>query len=201
MKLRTIIFTCLTLAITSVSSSSAMRGKVHRPYRNTMVLVDPFDRSAGHRMINQESESLMTAVRSGDTARVQAILESPATTVNVNVEDEQGWTPLLLAAAGRPIEILNMLLTRGAYLQACTKCNGFTALHRATKEGTCEAMKALLLAGAKVNATDNSGETPLHKAVVRGELEKVEILLEAGADVNASNERERHPFMLPSIYQ
>jgi ankyrin repeat protein len=49
-------------------------------------------------------------------------------------------------------------------------------------------VKALLAAGADVNARDKLGETPLHVAAVRGYQETSSPLIANGADINARNE-------------
>ena len=57
-------------------------------------------------------------------------------------------------------------------------------LLEAAKGGQTEKVKALLEAGADVEAKDNDGETVLMVAAVGGYTDVVRTLLEAGADVN-----------------
>jgi hypothetical protein len=60
---------------------------------------------------------------------------------------------------------------------------GQTALHVAAVWNSVEAGKALLEAGAVIDAqNDMGGATPLHMAAARGSLEVCELLLERGAD-------------------
>lgn len=51
-----------------------------------------------------------------------------------------------------------------------------------------EHFRALIDAGADVNAKDEDGQTPLHYAADRGHSEALKVLINAGADVNAKNE-------------
>ena len=60
-----------------------------------------------------------------------------------------------------------------------------TPMHKGAKIGDIEKAKALLAAGAKVNAINAHGETPLYRAAWEGHTEVLKVLLAAGAKVNA----------------
>ncbi|MDP2307659.1 MAG: ankyrin repeat domain-containing protein [Pseudomonadota bacterium] len=63
---------------------------------------------------------------------------------------------------------------------------GSTPLHFASHRGLLETVRALLGAGADVNAREEaSGTTPLHWAAEAGHVEVAGLLLEAGADLEA----------------
>ncbi len=66
---------------------------------------------------------------------------------------------------------------------------GESPLHRAALEGSGKAVKALLEAGADLNARTRLGGTPLHLAAMKGNSEVVKLLLNAGADPNARDHR------------
>lgn len=59
---------------------------------------------------------------------------------------------------------------------------GSTPLHLAAMNGDTGPLKALLAAGAPVNARDRDGATPLHMAAYASRLEATQLLLQAGAD-------------------
>jgi len=73
---------------------------------------------------------------------------------------------------------------------------GSTPLHYAAMNVDPGPLKALLAAGAAVNARDKEGMTPLHMAAFATRLEQTKLLLAAGADVNAKNELGRDPLSL-----
>lgn len=68
---------------------------------------------------------------------------------------------------------------------------GSTPLHYAALNENIGPLKALLAAGANVNARDNEGVTPLHMAAYATRTEHVKLLLAAGADVNAKTDAGR----------
>ena len=61
---------------------------------------------------------------------------------------------------------------------------GNTPLHVAAAEDHPDIVRALIAAGANVNALDAGGRTPLHRANTRGRPALVDQLIEAGVDVN-----------------
>ena len=66
--------------------------------------------------------------------------------------------------------------------------DGYTPLHLAAREGTDEAVKALLRQGENVNAVSTlSGVTPLILAATNGHEQIVAVLLDAGAAVDSAD--------------
>lgn len=68
---------------------------------------------------------------------------------------------------------------------------GSTPLHYAALNENSGPLKALLAAGANINARDKEGATPLHMAAYATRSEHAKLLLEAGADVNAKTDAGR----------
>jgi ankyrin repeat protein len=71
-------------------------------------------------------------------------------------------------------------------MAASSEPDGTTELQRAVHEGRMDAVKALIFAGANVNAANRYGSTPLMLAASAGNAEITAALLKAGADVRAS---------------
>lgn len=68
---------------------------------------------------------------------------------------------------------------------------GSTPLHYAALNLDSGPLKALIAAGAKVNAVDKEGQTPLHLAAFATRADSVKALLEAGADPYAKSNAGR----------
>ena len=73
----------------------------------------------------------------------------------------------------------------------CVHCDGrggtsgYTPLHYASRSGHVEVMRALIQAGADVNARIRASQaTPLHRAAYCGHAQAVELLIESGAEVD-----------------
>jgi len=95
-----------------------------------------------------------------------------------------GLTPLMAAARGDSTPTIELLLEKGADLEA-TDSVGNTALHWGVMLDAAGAVRTLLSAGANVNARGCYCRPPLHMAAKTGNMGVVDALLLAGADVNA----------------
>jgi ankyrin repeat protein len=111
----------------------------------------------------------------------------------VNSENMEGYTPLHRAAQFGHLEIMDMLLERGADVNR-QDVLGATALHYASWSSNEALMPRLLQAGARLNISDNLGMTPLHWAAARSW--SADVLLARGADVRARNRDAQTPLHL-----
>ncbi|MDY6985652.1 MAG: ankyrin repeat domain-containing protein [Candidatus Thermoplasmatota archaeon] len=102
-----------------------------------------------------------------------------------NDRDDNGVTPLMLAAAKGDVRRVRDLIAKGADVNARNKWGATALMYAVNHSGSVEVAKILIENGADVNARDNNGETALIDATDRGNREMVKLLLESGADVNA----------------
>lgn len=70
---------------------------------------------------------------------------------------------------------------------------GSQPIHLAAMNPDLSALRALLAAGANVNARDGEGVTPLHMAAYASRATHARVLLEAGADARATTDNGRDP--------
>lgn len=109
----------------------------------------------------------------------------------VNVAADLHGTPLMLAARGDQIELLQLLLEQGADANVIAGHNGThkpSALLVAAEAGNLDFVELLVGAGADVNAPACCvrGQTALQAASFRGHIKMMTFLLNSGANVNAS---------------
>ncbi|XP_008054854.1 ankyrin repeat family A protein 2 [Carlito syrichta] len=99
----------------------------------------------------------------------------------INHTDEEGFTPLMWAAAHGQIAVVEFLLQNGADPQLLGKGRE-SALALACSKGYTDIVKMLLDCGVDVNEYDWNGGTPLLYAVHGNHVKCVKMLLENGAD-------------------
>ena len=115
----------------------------------------------------------------------------------VAVANDYGVTPLKLAIDDRATAMVQRLLKASADANATT-WTGETMLMAAAASGNPDAVKALLAAGAKVNAAEpRRGQTALMWAISEQWPSIAKILIEAGADVNASTHMRKEAGFTP----
>jgi len=137
-----------------------------------------------------ESESLRTAIRAGNRAIAQLLVENGAP---VNPSATALWSPLAEAAYAKQFEIMKLLLKAGAKVDAPDH-HGVTLL-ASTGYFDPGVVSILLDAGTDPNATDLAGATPLMRASGYGLKQTVQLLIEHHADVNRKDAKGRTALM------
>jgi ankyrin repeat protein len=126
-------------------------------------------------------DSLFDAVKAGDTAAVERLLDNGAA-VESRTRDKA--TPLIEAALSDQREVAALLLTKGADVMA-RNSGGFTPLHAAAYSGSVPVAELLLENGAVLGDVANkAGASPLMVAAEEDHLAMVELLVARGADVD-----------------
>jgi ankyrin repeat protein len=113
----------------------------------------------------------------------------------LNARDEDGATPLHLAAFTGRSDLARRLLSRGADVNAKDSL-AWTPLHYAAQQHSKELTELLIAVGADVNARNSLGRSPLHVAVQWGADAIVEFLAAKGADLAARDHEGRTPLAL-----
>ncbi len=144
---------------------------------------------------------VMTAARSGNPAVLQKLL---AGGVGVNAREETyGETALMWAAAENHPQAVRLMVEYGAAVNARSAPlpyskdrfglegvitvlphGSWTALMFAARQGSLNAVRALVEARADLNLTDPDGTTALVLAIINGHYDTAAILVEKGANPN-----------------
>lgn len=142
-------------------------------------------------------------INSSQGVNIQQITELIEAGADVNAVNEFRQTPLHKAIELGRRETAELLLDKGANINAVTIGVKETPLHVAVRYNSHKELVELLLEkGANVNAVDNLGMTPLHFALKYDQEELVGLLLKKGANVNAVDKKGRTPLsMIDSDYQ
>lgn len=110
---------------------------------------------------NEKGETgLHQACISGNLVQVRRLLDQKHP---VNVRDFAGWMPLHEAANHGYVDIVRLLIERGASIndKGGKMCDGVTALHDACGNGCLEVVEVLLEAGANATMRTDLRETPV----------------------------------------
>ena len=114
---------------------------------------------------------------------------------NIDIQDDNGNTPLMYAVSQCNYEMVKYLISKGANVNKKNNA-GETPLHLASGysymgvcgyDGRKSILKALIYNMADINAKDNDGNTPLHCATFKMHHELVDIILEYGGDCTLTN--------------
>lgn len=129
------------------------------------------------------------AARSSDPGVAALLLDAAA---ELEVLNNEGWSPLGVASAAGNWRLARFLLERGARAEPT---EGLPALLAAAAvEDDDPAGVALLLKHkARAEATGHGGRTALHEAALAGHLAVADALLSAGADPAARDALDRQP--------
>lgn len=130
--------------------------------------------------VKTEWSDLMTASFNGDVEKVNTLLKE-----DVNWQDSNGVTALMLASREGHTELVRILLEKGAQVNMQKKF-GTSALIIASKRGHTEVVKLLLDHGAHVNKQGEGWMSPLMMASQYGRTEVVKLLILNNADVNVN---------------
>ncbi len=144
----------------------------------------------------RQADELSVAAALGDTKKVKALI---AATVDLNIGDFQGRTPVMFACETAHKDIVQLLIKAGADVNL-GDTYGTTALMHAAKgnndgSNTDSIIGLLIEAGAHINVGDENGETALMYAAYSGHDEAVESLIRRHANVNARDKNGATPLM------
>ena len=130
--------------------------------------------------LTEEERDLMYRTTNGDTDSVLSLIQAG---VDVNIQDERGMTPLMLACRAGHVDLVVKLIETGANMNI-QGYSGDTALIYATKKSQINCIQKLIEFGANLNIQGGDGETALMHAVDNENGNCLETLIDAGANLH-----------------
>jgi ankyrin repeat protein len=131
------------------------------------------------------SQTIYDFAKKGDIQAIEALAIEDERVYNS--QNENGYTPLMLAAYYNKIDMISYLLSKKAIINAVSSYG--TALMAAAVKGHKEAVLILLKEGADPNISDKNKSTALQFTALFGHTEIAEALLKYGADVHIKDFR------------
>lgn len=128
-------------------------------------------------------QNIFDACRQGDLVTVEKLYTIDSNTVNI--EDETGYTPLILACYYGHADIVSFLVGKVKSLNDKTSYG--SPLMAATVKGYENIVDILLNNGVNPNITDENGVTAAHYAVLYKNYNIIEKLVEANANFSIKN--------------
>ncbi|KAF5281785.1 hypothetical protein FQR65_LT14532 [Abscondita terminalis] len=139
--------------------------------------------------LENEHEHLHFAASFADFGIMSKLLDRG---LDINLENKNGETPLIVAFRERRWMIAELLMSRGADVNTTENENERTCLHYVAGSVQDKLMVALLEKGCDVNAQQRDGSTALMEAIWQKKYVMVKELLDHGADPNISNDDGRN---------
>lgn len=125
---------------------------------------------------------LVLALREGSLRVAAALVAHPAT--QIDLANDSGETPLMMAALKGQQDWMRQLLARGAKLER----EGWTPLHYAATGAGLDGVQMLVGQGATLDPLSPNGTTPLMMAARYGSIDAAQWLLSRGANAKLRNQ-------------
>ena len=181
-------FDALCCVLLLIGSNAATAGS----YEDFFVAIQRDDRSGITALLQRGFDpnardpkgqvGLFIALQKQSLRAAEALLESAL--LDVNALNQQGESPLMIAALSGQLGWCERLLKRGAKVDQA----GWSPLHYAATGPEPKAVALLLSRGANIEAEAPNLSTPLMMAARYGTEASVDLLLARGADVKHAND-------------
>ncbi len=147
--------------------------------------------------LSDDDKEFLAACASGDLEKVK---KADSLGLNIEIYNESGGTPILLASEKGSLGIVKLLIEKKANVNA-RNIYGYNSIILAADRGHIEIVKLLIENKAELNAeAEEGGVTALLRAVINNNYEMAEILLKAGANPNIKTLNPATPTILKNAW-
>uniref|UniRef100_UPI003AAFA021 death-associated protein kinase 1 n=1 Tax=Centroberyx gerrardi TaxID=166262 RepID=UPI003AAFA021 len=136
-------------------------------------------------------KAIIHAINDDNVPGLQHLLGS-LTSYDVNQPNKHGTPPLLIAAGCGNIQIIEVLMRKGAEIQAHDK-SGANAIYYAARHGHVGTLKFLHEKKCPLDVQDKCGETALHVAARYGNVDVVSYLCSIQANPDLADREQETP--------
>ncbi|XP_076853731.1 death-associated protein kinase 1 [Brachyhypopomus gauderio] len=136
-------------------------------------------------------KAIIHAINDDNVPGLKHLLGS-LTSYDINQPNKHGTPPLLIAAGCGNVQIIDVLIRKGAEIQALDK-SGANAIYYAARNGHVQTLKFLHEKKCPLDIQDKSGETALHVAARYGNVDVVQYLCSIHANPNLTDREQEVP--------
>ncbi|KAB5528560.1 hypothetical protein PHYPO_G00141630 [Pangasianodon hypophthalmus] len=136
-------------------------------------------------------KAIIHAINDDNVPGLKHLLGS-LTSYDINQPNKHGTPPLLIAAGCGNIQIIDVLIRKGAEIQTLDK-SGANAIYYAARHGHVETLKFLHEKKCPLDIQDKSGETALHVASRYGNMDVVQYLCSIHANPDLTDREQETP--------
>ncbi|XP_036454240.1 death-associated protein kinase 1 [Colossoma macropomum] len=136
-------------------------------------------------------KAIIHAINDDNVPGLKHLLGS-LTSYDINQPNKHGTPPLLIAAGCGNVQIIDVLMRKGAEIQALDK-SGANAIYYASRHGHVETLKFLHEKKCPLDIQDKSGETALHVAARYGNVDVVQYLCSIHANPDLTDREHETP--------
>uniref|UniRef100_A0A8B9JUS8 non-specific serine/threonine protein kinase n=1 Tax=Astyanax mexicanus TaxID=7994 RepID=A0A8B9JUS8_ASTMX len=136
-------------------------------------------------------KAIIHAINDDNVPGLKHLLGS-LTSYDINQPNKHGTPPLLIAAGCGNVQIIDVLMKKGAEIQALDK-SGANAIYYASRHGHVETLKYLHEKKCPLDVQDKSGETALHVAARYGNVDVVQYLCSIHANPDLTDREQETP--------
>ncbi|XP_006749301.1 histone-lysine N-methyltransferase EHMT1 [Leptonychotes weddellii] len=142
------------------------------------------------------STCLHLAAKKGHYDVVQYLLSNGQ--MDVNCQDDGGWTPMIWATEYKHVELVKLLLSKGSDINIRDNEENI-CLHWAAFSGCVDIAEILLAARCDLHAVNVHGDSPLHIAAREDRYACVLLFLSRDSDVTLKNKEGETPLQCASL--